>query len=41
MKTLKVLIILLMITSAYGAGVLMGWDAGVRDERNLETVQTP
>lgn len=41
MKTLKVLIILLMIVSAYGVGVFMGWDAGVRDARNLETVQTP
>lgn len=38
---MKYLVVLTLIVFAYSAGVFMGWNAGVRDARNLETVQTP
>lgn len=36
MKFLVVSIILLAIVSAFGTGVMMGWDSGVHDGRILE-----
>ena len=41
MTTIKILSVLLLIVTAFGVGVFMGWDTGVRDARNLDTVQTP
>jgi hypothetical protein len=38
---MKYVLIFAMIVIAFSSGVIMGWDAGVRDGRNLETVQTP
>ena len=40
MKTLLTIIVMFLITLSFGAGVFMGWDAGVRDARNLQ-VQAP
>lgn len=37
---MRYLITVLLIISAYGAGVVMGWDSGVRDAQNL-MVTTP
>lgn len=33
--------VVLLITGAFGIGVLVGWDSGVRDAQNLITSQTP
>lgn len=41
MTTIKIMSVLLLIVMAFGVGVVMGWDSGVRDARNLVTVQTP
>ena len=38
---MKYLLVLTMIVVSFSAGVFMGWDSGVRDAKNLETVQTP
>lgn len=38
---MKTLGIILLITLAYGAGMMNGWDAGVRDARNLDSVSAP
>lgn len=38
---MKYLLVLTMIVVSFSAGVIMGWDSGVRDARNLDTVQTP
>ena len=41
MKTLLTIIVMFLITLSFGAGVLMGWDAGVKDGQHLATVTTP
>lgn len=33
---MKYLVVLALITIAFGAGVFLGWDSGVRDAHNLE-----
>jgi len=41
MKFILTFSVALLVVIAYSAGVIMGWDAGVRDGQNLVTVQTP
>ena len=38
---MKYLLVVVLVVFAYSLGVINGWDAGVRDGQNLETVQTP
>lgn len=38
---MKYLVIMGLVIISFSAGVIMGWDSGVRDAKNLETVQTP
>lgn len=36
MLTPKIMSVLLLIVLAFGVGVVMGWDSGVRDAQHLE-----
>lgn len=38
---MRYLIVLTMIVVSFSAGVIMGWDSGVRDAQHLEIVTTP